>query len=152
LPPVVVVLVVVVVSPPDDSSRPAEKLPAGINIFWDTGDAKHLFHASKMRHPLRAESKRPIWDQNRYQDFTNDILIGKLAEKGIEAKGDSKQVQAMCAAQNILTKYEETEIKEGWEGKAKGTEQILWERGWIDAKRPRKDYTKLGTKDSMGPI
>ena len=46
----------------------------------------------------------------------------------------------------------ETEIKEGWEGKAKGMEQILWERGWIDVTRPRKDYTKLGTKDSMGSI
>ena len=58
----------------------------------------------------------------------------------------------MCAAQNILTKYMETEIKEGWEGKAKGMEQILWERGWIDVTRPHKDYTKLGTKDSMGSI
>lgn len=38
----------------------------------------------------------------------------------------------MCVAQNIPTKYMETEIKEGWEGKAKGMEQILWERGWID--------------------
>jgi len=31
-------------------------------------------------------------------------------------------------------------------------EQTLWESGWIDAKRPRKDYSKLGTKDSMGLI
>ena len=58
----------------------------------------------------------------------------------------------MCVAHNIPTKYTETEVKEGWEGKAKGMEQILWERGWIDGNRPRKDYSKLGTKDSMGLI
>jgi hypothetical protein len=80
------------------------------------------------------------------------LLIGKLAEKGIDAKGNSKQVKAMCAAQNIPIKYTETEIHEGWEGKAKGMEQILWERGWIDVRRPRKDYTKNGTKDIMGTI
>jgi hypothetical protein len=80
------------------------------------------------------------------------VLIGKLAEKGIEAKENSKQVQAMCVAQNIPTKYGESEVKEWLEGKAKGKEQILWERGWIDAKRPRKDYSKKGTNDSMGLI
>ena len=80
------------------------------------------------------------------------MLIGKLAEKGIDAKGNSKQVKAMCATQNIPIKYTETEIHEGWEGKAKGMEQILWERGWIDVRRPRKDYTKNGTKDIMGTI
>jgi hypothetical protein len=80
------------------------------------------------------------------------VLIGKLAERGIEAKGDSKQAQGMCVAQNIPTKYTEREVKEGWEGKAKGIEQILWERGWIDVNWPRKDYSKLGMKDSMGLI
>jgi hypothetical protein len=58
----------------------------------------------------------------------------------------------MCVAQNIPTKYMETELHEGWEGKAKGMEQILWKRAWIDMSRPRKDYTKLDTKDIMGTI
>jgi hypothetical protein len=75
-----------------------------------------------------------------------------IFKKRIEAKGNSKHVQAMCVAQSIPTKYTEREIKEGWEGKAKGMEQILWERGWIDERKPCKDYIKLGTKYSMGMI
>jgi hypothetical protein len=53
------------------------------------------------------------------------VLIPKLANKGINTKGNLKQIQAMCLAQNIPTKYMERDIKEGWEGTAKGIEQIL---------------------------
>jgi hypothetical protein len=53
-----------------------------------------------------------------HEILQKDVLIGKLAEKGVKAKGNSKQVQAMCVAHNIPTKYTETEVKEGWEGKA----------------------------------
>jgi hypothetical protein len=118
-------------------------------MIWQEGDAGPYWMSQEEREQNR---KDQYGTKTRYRNFTKDVLIGKLAEKGIEAKGNLKQVQALCAAQNILTKYEETEIKEGWEGKAKGMEQILWERGWIDENRPRKDYSKLGTKDSMGAI
>jgi hypothetical protein len=118
-------------------------------MVWLEGDAGPYWMSADERELNR---KDQYGTKTRSRDFTKEVLIRKLAEKGIDAKGNSKQVQAMCAAQNILTKYMETEIKEGWEGTAKGMEQILWERGWIDVKRPRKDYTKLGTKDSMGSI
>jgi hypothetical protein len=120
-----------------------------LEIPWQEGDAGPYWMSQEEREQNR---KDQYGTKTRYRNFTKDVLIGKLAEKGIEAKGNLKQVQALCAAQNILTNYEETEIKEGWEGKAKGMEQILWERGWIDENRPRKDYSKLGTKDSMGAI
>jgi hypothetical protein len=119
------------------------------SMVWLEGDAGPYWMSADERELNR---KDQYGTKTRSRDFTKEVLIRKLAEKGIDAKGNSKQVQAMCAAQNILTKYMETEIKEGWEGTAKGMEQILWERGWIDVKRPRKDYTKLGTKDSMGSI
>ena len=41
LPPVVVV-----VSPESSPPAPAQKLPAGSNIYWDSADAKNLFNAS----------------------------------------------------------------------------------------------------------
>jgi hypothetical protein len=41
LPPVVVVL-----SPESSPPAPAQKLPAGSNIYWDSADAKNLFNAS----------------------------------------------------------------------------------------------------------
>jgi hypothetical protein len=118
-------------------------------MVWLDGDAGPYWMSAEERESNR---KDHYGTKTRTRDFTKDVLIRKLAEKGVEAKGNSKQVQAMCVAHNIPTKYTETEVKEGWEGKAKGMEQILWERGWIDGNRPRKDYSKLGTKDSMGLI
>jgi hypothetical protein len=119
------------------------------SMVWLDGDAGPYWMSAEERESNR---KDHYGTKTRTRDFTKDVLIRKLAEKGVEGKGNSKQVQAMCVAHNIPTKYTETEVKEGWEGKAKGMEQILWERGWIDGNRPRKDYSKLGTKDSMGLI
>jgi hypothetical protein len=109
--------------------------------YWLTADEQEL------------NQKDQYGTKTRSREFTKELLIAKLAEKGIDVKGSSKQVKAMCVAQNIPTKYTETELHEGWKGKAKGMEQILQERGWIDMSRPPKDYTKLGTKqDIMGTI
>jgi hypothetical protein len=119
------------------------------SMVWCEGDEGPYWMSADERELNRKDRQGT---KTRTRDFTKEVLIGKLAEKGIEAKGNSKQVKAMCAEQNIPINYTETEIKEGWEGKAKGMEQILWERGWIDVSRPCKDYSKLGTKDIMGTI
>jgi len=44
-----------------------------------------------------------------------------------------------------------TKIKEGWQDKAKGLLQVLWERGLIDGANPKK-YTMGGKKDAFGNI
>jgi hypothetical protein len=48
---------------------------------------------------------------------------------------------------------EETKPKcvEGWEGKAKGILQVLWERGWIDKTKLNK-YTINGKQDVFGVV
>ena len=91
-------------------------------------------------------------DKVEKKNYTKDVLIAKLKEKGITAKGRADKIREMATAQNIPLQYDKREVVEGWEGKPKGMEQILWERGWIDVSQRRKDYTKLGTKDSMGCI
>jgi hypothetical protein len=58
----------------------------------------------------------------------------------------------MAQQAGIPLSYEQQEIVQGWEGKPKGMEQILWERGWINPSQNRKVYTVHGTKDSMGAI
>ena len=131
-------------SSPGPSTETSKSLPLEVVVkSEEPAQALYLAYAYK-------EDKYGTKD--RSSDFTKEALMRKLTEKGIEATGNAKQIQAMCVAQNIPTKYIEKEIKEGWEGKAKGMEQVLWERGWIDETRPRKDYTKLGTKDSLGLI
>jgi hypothetical protein len=115
-------------------------------VFRD-GDAGPYWMSADEREQNRKD-KYGTADKTR--DYTKAALITKLTERGIEAKGNAKKIRALCEAQNIPTQYQEKEIKEGWEGKAKGMLQVLWERGWIDESRPRNDYTKMGTKDSLG--
>ena len=57
----------------------------------------------------------------------------------------------MCTSKNIpITKTAE-QIKEGWEGKAKGLLQVLWERGVIDSTNI-KQYSLTGKKDAFGCV
>jgi hypothetical protein len=58
----------------------------------------------------------------------------------------------MAQQAGLALTYLKHEIIQGWEGKPKGMEQILWERGWIDPTLARKVYTVRGTKDSMGAV
>jgi hypothetical protein len=50
-----------------------------------------------------------------------------------------------------LQKKLQPKIIEGWVGKAKGSLQILYEGGWIDASR-LGDYTIAGKKDAYGQL
>jgi hypothetical protein len=81
-------------------------------------------------------------------------LIKMLQQKGIaNSKGNKQQIKDMLAQRaGIPLLYEQQEIIQGWEGKPKGMEQILWEQGWIDPSQNCKVYTVHGTKDSMGAI
>ena len=58
----------------------------------------------------------------------------------------------MAERAGISLTYQKQDVLQGWEGKAKGMEQILWERGWIDPSQDRRTYTVNGKKDTMGAL
>jgi hypothetical protein len=88
------------------------------------------------------------------KEYTKPQLIQLLErERGIVSpKGNKQQIQDMARRAGLPLTYEKREVIQGWEGKPKGMEQILWERGWIDPSLPRKVYTVYGTRDSMGNV
>jgi hypothetical protein len=87
------------------------------------------------------------------KEYTKPKLIEMLRQKGIDnPKGSKQQIKNMAERAGILLLYQKRDINEVWEGKAKGMEQILWERGWIAPSQDRKSYTVHGKKDSMGAV
>jgi hypothetical protein len=88
------------------------------------------------------------------KEYTKPQLIVMLQQKqGIDnPKGNKQQIKDMAQRAGISLTYEKQEINQGWEGKPKGMEQILWERGWINPNQDRKVYTVHGKKYSMGAV
>jgi hypothetical protein len=87
------------------------------------------------------------------KEHTKPHLIELLRQRGIEnAKGSKKQIRNMAERAGISLTYQKQDVLQGWEGKAKGMEQILWERGWIDPSQDQRTYTVNGKKDSMGAL
>ena len=87
------------------------------------------------------------------REYTKPQLIEMLKREGIMSpKGNKQQIRDMAQQAGLALTYLKREIIQGWEGKPKGMEQILWERGWIDPNVARKVYTVHGTKDSMGAL
>ena len=78
-------------------------------------------------------------------------LIELLKKESVPFQpGDTrKKLVAACVAHGLPVTYQESRIVEGWVGKAKGSLQILYERGWIDINK-LECYTNKGVKDSMG--
>jgi molybdate-binding protein len=63
------------------------------------------------------------------KEYTKPQLIEMLErERGIvNPKGNRQQIRDMAQRAGIALTYEKCEIIQGWEGKPKGMEQILWE-------------------------
>jgi len=64
-------------------------------------------------------------------------------------------LKRVAANNGILISEEIQKVEEGWEGKAKGWFQVLWERGFINSEnimKSLKDYTLKGRKDQYGII
>lgn len=74
----------------------------------------------------------------------------ELRGRGLSIKGKNKrELVDICHNNNIpITKTVE-KVREGWEGKAKGLLQVLWERGLIDGAN-FKQYSLAGKKDEFG--
>jgi len=115
---------------------------------------------------FRAEDEGPFWlkpeqrEATRHDElltmskshkFNKGELQTQLAARGITARGNAEQVRAVARQNGLPLEYEKQDVNYGWEGKPKGIEQVLWERGWIDGNR-RKDYTMDGKKDSKGVL
>ena len=76
----------------------------------------------------------------------------ELRGRGISVKGKNKRELAdLCMANSVAITKTAEKIKEGWEGKAKGLLQVLWERGLIDATNA-KQYSLTGKKDAFGSV
>ncbi|KAI2512942.1 hypothetical protein MHU86_1488 [Fragilaria crotonensis] len=76
----------------------------------------------------------------------------ELRGKNITTKGKNKrELVELCQNNNIAVTKTVEKIKEGWEGKAKGLLQVLWERGLIDGANV-KQYSLTGRKDDLGTV
>ncbi len=72
--------------------------------------------------------------------------------KNVSTKGKNKrELVELCTFHNIEVMKTVEKIKEGWEGKAKGLLQVLWERGLIDGHKV-KQYSLTGRKDDLGTV
>ena len=67
----------------------------------------------------------------------------ELCGKGFSIKGKNKrELVEICINNNIAITKTVDKVKEGWEGKAKGLLQVLWERGLIDGSNI-KQYSSI---------
>jgi hypothetical protein len=123
------------------------------------GDEQHMIFRPCNSGPYwmtpeeKEQTRKDQYGANAIQkEYTKPQLIEMLQQKGISAKGNKQQIKNIAQQAGISLSYEQQEIVQGWEGKPKGMEQVLWERGWIDPTLARKEYTVHGSKDSMGVI
>jgi len=112
-------------------------------VFWVEDNSPYWLK------PEEKKATRHDWllTTSTSHKFNKGELQAQLAAQGIMAQGNAKQVQAVARQQGLPLSYKKQDVKYGWEGKPKGIEQVLWERGWIDGNR-QKDYTMDGKEDS----
>jgi hypothetical protein len=83
-----------------------------------------------------------------------DAMEKDLRAKGVRAKGNKIAIIELCKQNNVPHEVVCDTMNEGWNGKAKGMLQILWERGFIDpaieVTKAEKFYTNDGKKDAFG--
>ena len=88
-----------------------------------------------------------ITGEKKKKDMTKVELKAQLIQAGIsDPRGSRKVLRDQCCKLDLPVDVEVSVVKEGWHGKPKGSLQILYERGWIDASRLSL-YTSKGTKD-----
>jgi hypothetical protein len=99
-------------------------------------------------------SGKTVKTARRVADLKKD-----LQAKGVLGRGDKKELQELCALNGVPVSLETVGISEGWEGKAKGSLQILFERGFVDptkiVDRDLKkvtEYTVDGRNDAFGNL
>jgi hypothetical protein len=118
-------------------------------VFTDSDDGPIQLDAASI------ESRRYDVDSGKIVNIKmkKSQLTEQLKKEGLPFQpGDTrKKLVAACVAHGLPVTYQESRIVEGWVGKAKGSLQILFERGWIDTNR-LDCYTNKGIKDAMGIV
>jgi hypothetical protein len=74
-----------------------------------------------------------------------------LEGKGLPTKGTAKDLIGRAKENGISSKVTSAKVVEGWQGKAKGLLQVLWERGFIDATNLEK-YMMNVRQDACGVL
>ena len=104
----------------------------------------------------------PFWMSPTQREATrHDIQLGTtstnernrsaleldLKTKGINTKGkNKKKIVQLCVLHEIPTVINVEHFREGWEGRAKGLLQVLWERAFIDSTNLSK-YALTGKRE-----
>ena len=106
-----------------------------------------------MNTPTKEKKKYDIvYDEVIEVDLTKDELALALKAINVHAKGKRDVLVQLCKNNNLPLKRTVAKMNEGWNGKPKGSLQVLYERGWIDPKKSHTYYTKAGKKDVYGII
>ena len=124
----------------------------------NVGEEQHLVFQPGDEGPFwmseneRNETRHDIpMEQSEVERYKADLTV-ELGSKGISTKGKNKrELIELCNNNGISTVRSVQKIKEGWEGKAKGLLQVLWERGFIDMNN-LSSYTLTGKKDAFGVV
>jgi hypothetical protein len=119
------------------------------------GDTQHLMFQPTDTGPFwMSEEKKEatrhdvVYGEPNKLQRNKSELIADLQGKSINTKGfNKKELVKLCEKNDIVTIIEVDNITEGWEGKAKGLVQVLWERGLIDGNKLSK-YSLDGKKDA----
>ena len=76
--------------------------------------------------------------------------MNDLRRKGYELKTyqTMRELQKIATKKGISSHTTEKVVEEGWVGKPKGLEQVLWERVWIESTN-HSDYSLKGKKTQM---
>jgi hypothetical protein len=88
----------------------------------------------------------------RKKERTKKQLVDALVAKGVSLERGTnhtkKELQQFAKSNDVPLEVESDQVIEGWEGKAKGLLQVLWERGFIDPSKKPSWYTMHGNKDA----
>jgi len=112
-------------------------------LFWMTPEEKE-----QNRKDIIIHTKTKI------RKYTKDELRGFLEAKGVFVKGNLSALHSTCQQNGIVIKEKKNKVIEGWEGKAKGMLQVLWERGFVNTaegeKKAYQNYSIKGYNDQFG--
>ena len=117
-------------------------------VFLETDDGS-FWMSSEERENTRLDKQ--IQDKVKVRTLRKEELKKLLEEKGLPVRGTVKDLIKRAEENGISSKVTTAKIIEGWQGKAKGLMQILWERGFIDERNLDK-YTMNGRQDVFGVL
>jgi hypothetical protein len=103
-------------------------------------------HGPCWMNPVEREDTRKDRPSGKTTKFARRVaeLKKDLQAKGVLGTGNKKELQQLCASNDAPNSIQTQGIVEGWEGKAKGMLQILFEQGFLDpSKIVNRDPSKI---------